>query len=149
MRGKISYNMAKYEWSYQKFIHASLVWKKMPINIHFTIFNSVLNTHMFKWTHSDFIREERHREKPWYSPHIWPPFRQLADSWVKSSTLHYESQMNGDGGPLTLPLSCQHRKWLGFATTIEPGQTATSSFHLDIPKMVMDSHQKLKMDYSI
>ena len=52
-------------------------------------------------------------------------------------------------------LSCWYGKWLDFATSLEPGQPAhlcsltrlytagwpTSGFHLDIPKMIMDSSQ--------
>ena len=58
-------------------------------------------------------------------------------------------------------LSCKHWKWLAFATSIEPDQSAhlcsltrlytvgwlTSSFHLDIPKNDNGQFQKYIVDY--
>ena len=57
-----------------------------------------------------------------------------------------------------LPLSCQNRKWIVFATRIERGQPAhlcsltrlytigwpTLSSHLNIPKMIMDSSKNIR-----
>ena len=57
------------------------------------------------------------------------------------------------------PYPAKPREWLAFAISIEPGQTAhpcsltrlytggwpTSSFHLDIPKMITDSSENVRL----
>ena len=73
--------------------------------------------------------------------------KRVEKSYINHTPLFTATKFN------TKPFSCQNQKWLVFATSIDPGQPAhlcsptrlytvgwpTSSYHLDIPKMIMDN----------